>query len=193
MIKEEFYFDSRDGESCIHAVRYTPDDGNVKGIVQVVHGMAEYVERYENLAEFLTARGILVTGEDHLGHGKSVAEGGTYGYFCEQDPATVVVRDVHRLKKITEESYPEVPYVILGHSMGSFITRNYLCRYGKGVDGAVIVGTGMQSGGLTFVPKPWQAYRSCSVVQSISAVLLTRLLSAAITSGSMLRGHPVTG
>ena len=128
MIKEEFYFDSRDGESCIHAVRYTPDDGNVKGIVQVVHGMAEYVERYENLAEFLTARGILVTGEDHLGHGKSVAEGGTYGYFCEQDPATVVVRDVHRLKKITEESYPEVPYVILGHSMGSFITRNYLCR-----------------------------------------------------------------
>ena len=141
MIKEEFYFDSRDGESRIHAVRYTPDDGNVKGIVQVVHGMAEYVERYENLAEFLTARGILVTGEDHLGHGKSVAEGGTYGYFCEQDPATVVVRDVHRLKKITEESYPEVPYVILGHSMGSFITRNYLCRYGKGVDGAVIVGT----------------------------------------------------
>ena len=56
MIKEEFYFDSRDGESRIHAVRYTPDDGNVKGIVQVVHGMAEYVERYENLAEFLTAR-----------------------------------------------------------------------------------------------------------------------------------------
>ena len=133
MIKEEFYFDSRDGESRIHAVRYTPDDGNVKGIVQVVHGMAEYVERYENLAEFLTARGILVTGEDHLGHGKSVAEGGTYGYFCEQDP--------------------EVPYVILGHSMGSFITRNYLCRYGKGVDGAVIVGTGMQSGGLILCSK----------------------------------------
>ena len=78
MIKEEFYFDSRDGESRIHAVRYTPDDGNVKGIVQVVHGMAEYVERYENLAEFLTARGILVTGEDHLGHGKSVAAGGTH-------------------------------------------------------------------------------------------------------------------
>ena len=102
MIKEEFYFDSRDGENRIHAVRYTPDDGNVRGIVQIVHGMAEYVERYENLAEFLTKRGILVTGEDHLGHGKSVSEGGSFGYFCEQDPATVVVRDVHRLKKITE-------------------------------------------------------------------------------------------
>ena len=82
-----------------------------------------------------------------------LAEGGTFGYFCEQDPATVVVRDVHRLKKITEESYPEVPYVILGHSMGSFIARNYLCRYGKGVDGAVIVGTGMQSGGLILCSK----------------------------------------
>ena len=64
MIKEEFYFDSRDGENRIHAVRYTPDDGNVRGIVQIVHGMAEYVERYENLAEFLTKRGILVTGEE---------------------------------------------------------------------------------------------------------------------------------
>ena len=153
MIKEEFYFDSRDGENRIHAVRYTPDDGNVRGIVQIVHGMAEYVERYENLAEFLTKRGILVTGEDHLGHGKSVSEGGSFGYFCEQDPATVVVRDVHRLKKITEEQYPQVPYIILGHSMGSFIARNYLCRYGSGIDGAVIVGTGMQSSGLIFASK----------------------------------------
>ena len=153
MIKEEFYFDSRDGENRIHAVRYTPDDGKVKAVVQVVHGMAEYVERYEELAKYLTDRGILVTGEDHLGHGKSVSEGGTFGYFCEQDPATVVVRDVHRLKKITEEQYPQVPYIILGHSMGSFIVRNYLCRYGSGIDGAVIVGTGMQPAGLIFASK----------------------------------------
>lgn len=153
MIKEEFYFDSRDGQNRIHAVRYTPEDGKVRGIVQVVHGMAEYVERYEELARFLTERGMLVTGEDHLGHGGSVAEGGTYGYFCEQDPATVVVRDVHRLKKITQEDYPGVPYIILGHSMGSFITRNYLCRYGNGIDAAVIVGTGMQSKGLILCSK----------------------------------------
>ena len=142
MIKEEFYFDSRDGENRIHAVRYTPDDGNVRGIVQIVHGMAEYVERYENLAEFLTKRGILVTGEDHLGHGKSVSEGGSFGYFCEQDPATVVVRDVHRLKKITEEQYPQVPYIILGHSMGSFFARRYLTVYKDGIDGVILLGTG---------------------------------------------------
>ena len=153
MKKEEFYFDSRNGADKIHALRYTPEDGRIKCVVQIVHGMAEYVERYEELAEFLTGKGFLVTGEDHLGHGQSVAAGGTYGYFCEQDPATVVVRDTHRLKKITQELYPDVPYVILGHSMGSFIVRNYMYRYGSGISGAVIVGTGMQSGALIKLAK----------------------------------------
>ena len=144
MRKEEFYFDSRDGQSKIHAVRYTPDTEPVVAVVQIVHGMAEYVERYEGFAEFLTAHGIVVTGNDHLGHGKSVPENGTLGYFCEQDPATVVVRDVHRLKKMTQSLYPDVPYVLLGHSMGSYITRNYMCRYGTGISAAVIMSTGMQ-------------------------------------------------
>jgi len=148
MNKEEFYFDSRDGKTSLHGVRYSPEDpGAVRCVIQVVHGMAEYVERYEEFAEFLTGQGCVVTGEDHLGHGKSVdrAAGGKYGYFCGQDPASVVVRDVHRLKKMTQECYPSVPYVILGHSMGSFITRNYLFQYGKGVSAAVIMGTGMQT------------------------------------------------
>ncbi|MCM1043952.1 MAG: lysophospholipase [Candidatus Gastranaerophilales bacterium] len=148
MKKETFYFDSRDGKSKLHAVRYLPDTGDVTCVLQIVHGMAEYMERYEELAAFLTEKGFVVTGEDHLGHGKSVPEGGRFGYFCEQDPATVVVRDVHRLKKLTQELYPSAPYVILGHSMGSFILRNYLCKYGSGISGAVIVGTGMQSRGL---------------------------------------------
>lgn len=68
--------------------------------------MAEYIERYERLASVLTRQGILVTGEDHLGHGKSVGENGIYGYFCAHDPATVVVRDVHRLKKWCRSSTP---------------------------------------------------------------------------------------
>lgn len=153
MKKEEFYFDSRDNDTKLHAVRWMPDSENVAGIVQIVHGMAEYVERYEELAAYLTDRNFVVTGEDHLGHGKSVPEGGQQGYFCEQDPATVVVRDVHRLKKMTQELYPGVPYFILGHSMGSFITRNYICRYGTGIDGALILGTGMQSAGLLLASK----------------------------------------
>lgn len=145
MVKEEFYYDSRDKKSRLHAVRYTPDDKeNIRCIVQIVHGMAEYVERYEEFARFLTDRGFVVVGEDHMGHGKSVGGEGSYGYFCEQDPATVLVRDVHRLKKATVGLFPNIPHVMVGHSMGSFITRNYMFRYGAGIDGAVIMGTGMQ-------------------------------------------------
>lgn len=153
MRKEEFYFPSRDNQTQIHAVRWIPDSEKPDCIVQIVHGMAEYVERYEEFASFLTARNVLVTGEDHLGHGKSVREDKNPGYFCEQDPATVVVRDVHRLKKLTQEKYPGIPYIIFGHSMGSFITRNYLCRYGSGIQGAVICGTGMQPKGLIAISK----------------------------------------
>jgi alpha-beta hydrolase superfamily lysophospholipase len=143
MKKEEFFYDSRDGITRIHAVRYVPDNGEITGVVQIVHGMTDYMERYEETAKFFTDRGIVVTGEDHLGHGKTIGEDGIPGYFCRQDPATVVVRDVHRLKKITQELYPGIPYVILGQSMGSFILRNYLCRYGTGISGAIILGTGM--------------------------------------------------
>lgn len=148
MRKEEFYFDSRDGKSKIHAVRYMPDAENVSGVVQIIHGMAEYVERYEEFARFLTERNFVVVGEDHLGHGKSVGEGQVQGYFCAQDPATVVVRDSHRLKKLTQQLYPGVPYFIIGHSMGSFILRNYMARYGTGIDGSVLMGTGMQSAAM---------------------------------------------
>lgn len=148
MKKTTLQFDSRDGETKMYAVRYEPEedqlvDGKPVAILQIIHGMAEYTERYEETAKFFVDRGFVVTGEDHLGHGKSVSKGGTYGYFCKQDPATVVVRDVHRLKKMTQASYPGVPYFILGHSMGSFILRNYICRYGTGIQGAIIMGTGM--------------------------------------------------
>ncbi|MBP3604353.1 MAG: lysophospholipase [Lachnospiraceae bacterium] len=150
--KEEFTFDSRDGISKIHAVRWIPE-GDIVCILQIVHGMAEYIERYEEVAQYFAERGILVTGEDHLGHGKSVSEGGTYGYFCKRDPATVIVRDVHRLKKMTQEAYPGVPYVILGHSMGSYMLRNYLFRYGTGIQGAILCGTGSMPQGIISAAK----------------------------------------
>lgn len=146
MVKEAFYFDSHDGKHKLHAVRYTPDEkGNVRCVLQIVHGMAEYVERYEEFAEFLTARGYAVTGEDHLGHGKTAAGKGKYGYFGEEDPASALVENVHRLREITGELYKGVPYVLMGHSMGSFIARNYMFRHGEGLAGAVIMGTGMES------------------------------------------------
>lgn len=140
MQREDFTFDSRDGHTKIHAVRWIPD-GEVKYILQIIHGMAEYMERYEHMARWLCDRGVLVTGEDHLGHGATVPEGGTYGYFAPDDPATIVVRDVHRLKKMTQSLYPDVPYYMMGHSMGSFIIRNYMFKYGTGIKGAIVCGT----------------------------------------------------
>lgn len=148
MRKEEFYYTSRDEKTKIYAVRYEPEEVQPWAIVQIVHGMAEHIERYEPFAKFLTDKGIIVTGESHLGHGKSVGEGGKQGYFCRRDPATVVVRDVHRLKKMTQEKFPGLPYYILGHSMGSFITRNYLGRYGTGIDGVVVMGSGLMPAAL---------------------------------------------
>lgn len=143
MKKEEFTFDSRDGKSKIYAVRWVPD-GEVKAVLQIVHGMAEHIMRYEEVALWFASRGILVTGDDHLGHGKTRSEDTPFGYFCEQDPATVVVRDIHRLKKMTQEQYKGVPYFILGHSMGSLILRNYMYKYGTGIQGAIVCGTASQ-------------------------------------------------
>lgn len=145
--REEFFYDSRDNMTKIHAVKWIPE-GKPICVLQIVHGMAEYALRYDHFARYLAEQGILVVANDHLGHGLSKREEMPYGYFCKRDAATVVVRDVHRLKKITQEENIGVPYFILGHSMGSFITRNYLFRYGKGIDGAMIMGTGNQPGYL---------------------------------------------
>ena len=145
--KEELTYDSRDRKTKIHAIRWIPSDKPI-AIIQIVHGMQEYVDRYDEFARFMAERGILVAGNDHLGHGGSVHEGDTYGYFCQGDAATVLVRDVHRLKKMNQEEYPGIPVIILGHSFGSFVVREYLTRYGTGIDAAIILGTGMQSLGL---------------------------------------------
>lgn len=170
--KEDFYFDSRDKGHKLHAVRWIPETEKPVCILQIVHGMAEYIERYDDFACYLADRDILVVGDDHLGHGKSVGEGEPYGYFCKEDAATVLVRDEHRLKKMIQSQYPDVPYIILGHSMGSFITRNYLLRYGSGINGAVIMGTGMQ-------PKP-------VLVAGIAIAKLQSLLFGAKHKGSFI-------
>lgn len=177
MIKrEEFTFDSRDQKSKIHAVKWIPETDRPVCVVQLVHGMAEYIERYDEFARFLAEQGIVVVGNDHLGHGDNVSEGnGIYGYFCEQDPATVLVRDVHRLKKLTQEQYLGVPYIIIGHSMGSLILRNYLSRYGKGINGAVLLGVANHSKGKSNLGKAVAGILSIGRKQTAKSELLNVL------------------
>lgn len=144
MVREEhFQFESnRSGIRC-HAMRWIPE-GEVRAVVQLVHGMAEHIERYREFAQFLAQRGILVTGHDHLGHGRSAAVASEYGYFAKSHGDRMLIRDMHHLYRMTKQEYPDVPYVMFGHSMGSFLTREYLCCFGRELDGAVICATGSQ-------------------------------------------------
>lgn len=151
--KTYFTFPSRDGFHTIHAMKWQSDEAEPVGVLQIVHGMAEYIARYEEVAVYFAEKGFVVVGDDHLGHGDTAKEYGDYGYFCSKDPVTVLVRDEHRLKKIIQKEYEGLPYFILGHSMGSLILRNYLCRYGSGIDGAVICGTAHYSKAAIFAGK----------------------------------------
>lgn len=127
----------------LHAFRCIPE-GEVRAIVQLSHGMVEFIDRYKPLAEELAGRGILVTGHDHLGHGGSIRTKDDYGYFAEPDGNRAVLDDLHAMTTLTKHLYPGVPYFLLGHSMGSFYARQYLCEYGAELDGAILLGTGYQ-------------------------------------------------
>ena len=142
-MKQEFYYPSRDGETQIHAVEWIPE-GEVKAILQMCHGMVEHIERYHDFAEFLSQQGIYVLGHDHLGHGKSVTSPEKLGFFHDGDGNACVIADIQQLRVQTEKKYPGVPYFMLGHSMGSFLLRQYLGLYSGGLAGAIIMGTGEQ-------------------------------------------------
>lgn len=142
-MKKEFCYPSRDGVTQIHAVEWIPE-GEVKGVLQICHGMVEYINRYHDFAEYMCERGYYVTGHDHLGHGQSIRNEEDYGYFEEKKGNQFVIGDIQKLREMTIEKYPDVPYYMLGHSMGSFLLRQYLTMYGKGLSGAIIMGTGYQ-------------------------------------------------
>ncbi|MDO5423436.1 MAG: alpha/beta hydrolase [Eubacteriales bacterium] len=144
--KKEFTYQSNDGITRIHAICWRPD-GDVKAVLQIAHGMVEHIERYDEFARFLADRGVVVVGNDHLGHGKSVSSQEDWGFFAEKDGNRTLLRDMNRLHRRFEAEYPDVPYFLLGHSMGSFLARQYLCCYGDGLTGAVISGTGWHSRG----------------------------------------------
>ena len=134
------YFVNSCGKGKIHCCKWTPE-GEIRGIVQIVHGIAEFVERYDDFANFLNSQGFLVVAEDHMGHGKSIQGGSTQGYF--HGGWFAAVNDSYKLMKMTMARHPGVPYVLFGHSMGSFMVRTILAKYPEsGITAAVICGTG---------------------------------------------------
>lgn len=141
----EFTFLSSDKHTQLHGMLWDVQEVPVRAVLQICHGVAEHIARYDKFARALNERGIVVAGHDHLGHGKSLPEGDTPVYFGEGNTWDTVVDDIYVLHQRLRQRYPDVPLCIMGHSMGSFLTRTYLIRYPGTVKAAVIMGTGWQS------------------------------------------------
>lgn len=183
MLETEFYFASQDGTSQIRALLWEPDPTDpaqakspqaapartdTPFILQIMHGMAEHIERYRNFAEYCTNRGIIVCGHDHIGHGKSVSSANEWGHM-PFNGKQVLIEDAHQLRLQIQERFQRqsqatveanleagadtsakaepsapLPYVLFGHSMGSFVLRLYLAEHATGIAAAIISGTGQQ-------------------------------------------------
>ncbi|MBR5241961.1 MAG: alpha/beta fold hydrolase [Clostridia bacterium] len=137
----ELTFPSSDGIHNVYAEIYEPR-GEIRGVVQLAHGMIDHVGRYKALADFLAGAGYVFAGHHHLGHGKTVASKDEFGYFAKKDGVEYLVEDMHRMNEKLRESYAGKPLTVLGHSMGSFITRLYAAKYPSDMDKVIIHGTG---------------------------------------------------
>ena len=139
-MKQELYSPSVDGVHQLHTIYWVPE-GDVKAVLQIVHGMAEHMERYDEFARFLCRRGVAVVGHSHLGHGLTAKDAEELGWFGWPDGNEYLIGDIHRTREKSQFRFPGVPFYILGHSMGSFLTRQYLGIYGEGLAGAIVMGT----------------------------------------------------
>lgn len=139
MTEQEIHYLSANGSIQIQAFLWKPDSEPV-GILQISHGMCEYIERYRDFASYLCTKGFLVCGNNHLGHGDSLIDG-TLGYFGDQNGRQYLIDDVHALTIQIKRQYPNLPYFLLGHSMGSFVARLTVSQYHSDYTGALFCGT----------------------------------------------------
>jgi alpha-beta hydrolase superfamily lysophospholipase len=156
-MKIHFTYPSADGRTLIHAIRWIPDNQKPVGILQIAHGMVEFIDRYDEFARFLNRKGYVVVGNDHLGHGGSVVSHHDLGHFGEVAGYKVLISDMHTLRHRTRSDYPDLPYFMLGHSMGSFLVRQYIteqdAEYAKGLSGVVVMGTGWTPNAVSGIAK----------------------------------------
>lgn len=146
MLKSEFVISPAPGGQKLHCMAWYPGEGvPVRGVIQIVHGMVEHIGRYDETASFFADSGFVVVGHDHVGHGRTAADKSELGYIPAKGGSDLLVDCAYAVTKEAKRAYPGLPVVILGHSMGSFVTRRYLTRYGSQVAAAVIMGTGNPS------------------------------------------------
>ena len=140
--ENEYTFTSANGSTPIHVREWVPDC-DINAVVQISHGICEYAGRYAPFARYLASKGFVVVANDHLGHGQSVLSEEDLGYFGPLGSWETVVADIEQLRRLTAEKWPESPYFLLGHSMGSFLARTWLIRHPEVEPAGVILsGTG---------------------------------------------------
>lgn len=139
IVIENFKFKTKKGIS-INVYKWLPR-GEIKAIVQISHGMNEYILRYDDFARFLSQKGYLVYGNDHLGHGDSLLEGEGLGYISDEDGFIDMVDEMKALTDIIKEENKDLKLFILAHSMGSFLAQRYIEMYGHEIDGLILSGT----------------------------------------------------
>ena len=143
-VNQEFRFPSADGTTTLYGRTWAPEHGAPKAVLQLVHGIAEHIGRYDRFARFMSDHGYLVCAEDHLGHGNTPENAEDLGYTADKDGWVKMTDNVRALHERIAPQYPGIPYFILGHSMGSCLTRSYLIRYPGTVDACALLGTGQQ-------------------------------------------------
>ena len=143
MQKREFTLQSKYDNLALSCAEYTAEgvtQTNAKGVVQIVHGMCEYKERYEDFIDYLTQNGYIVFAHDHRGHGGSVTANENLGYFGDKkgeaivDDAALVTDEIRRL-------YPGLSVTLFGHSMGSLVVRAYIQKYEEKIDKLIVCGS----------------------------------------------------
>lgn len=146
-MEQDLSFLSSDGVHQIFVRAWYPEE-QPRAVLQLTHGMVEYIDRYDAFARFLTSKGLLVVGQDLLGHGHTAKNEDELGYFGA-NPSALLVADMHTLREKMQGFYPLLPYFMLGHSMGSYLLRQYLVQHGSGLAGAIIMGTGFMDPAVT--------------------------------------------
>lgn len=149
IIRTEAYYNSTTGEDMIRTLIWRNDELPPMGVVQISHGLTDHIDRYERFARFLCENGYVVCGNDHLGHGKEAAKNGKLGNFGNRDTDIRMVDDMNVLANIMKKKYPDMPYYLLGHSMGSFLARLYTAQFSDGLSGLILCGTTHVSGKLS--------------------------------------------
>lgn len=173
-MEKEFEFLSSTQQDLIYGKIWYPAE-EPQAILQIVHGMAEHIQRYSEFAQYLATNGILVIGHDQLGHGNS-AKTIEYGYFAEKDGDQHLLNDIHTVRMNFQKRYPKLPYFILGHSMGSYLVRWYLSEFGAGLAGAILMGTGQQPQAMVKVGMMIAQHREKKYGGFSHSVLLDRLI-----------------